>query len=65
MRKLHHRWWHASQKRMHSILAAAGAPPSALKIIPQIVDIARYVDSSSCHHRAVWPPHVLPQHSIK
>eukprot|EP00975_Prorocentrum_lima_P007228 1552658-Prorocentrum_lima.AAC.1 len=39
LRKLHLRWWHASQKRMNAILGVAGTPQSVLKTIPQIIDI--------------------------
>eukprot|EP00975_Prorocentrum_lima_P004580 994250-Prorocentrum_lima.AAC.1 len=41
LRKLHLRWWHSSQKQMHNILAAAGAPQAALKILPQISDTCK------------------------
>eukprot|EP00975_Prorocentrum_lima_P048972 10246123-Prorocentrum_lima.AAC.1 len=41
LRKLHLRWWHASHKQMHNILAVVGVPPTTLSILPHITDTGK------------------------
>ena len=38
LRKLHIRWFHASLKRMHTLLQAAGVSPRVLSLIPSVID---------------------------
>ena len=41
LRKMHLRWWHASEPRMRTILQAAGLDESRLKMIKSVVDTCR------------------------
>ena len=41
LRKLHLRWWHASNTKMHKLLEQAGAPQLALDLIKSVVDTCR------------------------
>ena len=38
LRKLHIRWYHASARRMATLLTAAGVSPTAIALVPDIVD---------------------------
>eukprot|EP00971_Amphidinium_carterae_P226604 4494436-Amphidinium_carterae.2 len=54
IRRLHHRWWHASSQKMRQIMSSAGLPRSTLDEIGPVVD--------SCSICRSWKrPHARPQ----
>ena len=48
LRRLHHRWWHASAERMRETLAATGQPERVLKAVDEVV--------GSCKICRAWRP---------
>ena len=60
LRKLHLRWWHASEPKMHKILRGAGIEPKRLSMIKGIVDTCRECRAWARPGNTVLPSVKLP-----
>ena len=60
LRKLHLRWWHASEPKMHKILRGAGIEAGRLGMIKGIVDTCRECRAWQRPGNAVLPSVKLP-----
>ena len=60
LRKLHLRWWHASEPKMHKILRGAGIEPKRLGMIKGIVDTCRECRAWARPGNTVLPSVKLP-----
>ena len=68
LRKLHHRWWHATRVQMEKVLHAAGVPGDVLGMIQVIIETCRQCRTWAKHGDEVTPSvelHMEQNHTVE